>query len=839
MVNFTIDQLRRMMDVKTNIRNMSVIAHVDHGKTTLTDSLVGAAGIIAQNKVGQTCYTQTRPDEIGRGITIKSTAISMYFQIPEDVPLPTDSQGRGFLINLIDSPGHVDFSSEVTAALRVTDGALVVIDCVEGVCVQTETVLRQALCELIKPVLVVNKIDRVILELQLSPEEIYQNFCRAIETANVVISTYKPEQLGEIEVSPQAGTVAFASAIQGWAFTLHDFAKILAAKFGVPADKLMDKLWGDNFWDPSSRKWKKTPVGEDGSKLPRAFCQFIMEPIVKLCKSLVAGDKTIYDKLLTTIGVTLKAEERELTGKPLMKAVMQKWLPAAGTLLEMLVLHLPSPAIAQRYRVEVLYTGPLDDAVATSFKACNPDGPLLMYVSKMVPAADKGRFYAFGRVFSGTIRSGMKVRILGQNYSPGRKDDLFIKNVQRTVLLMGRTSEAVEDCPCGNVIGLVGIDQFLVKSGTLTDSEEAYPVKDMKFSVSPVVRVAVETVNPADLPKLVEGMKRLAKSDQLCQCYIEDTGEHIVAGAGELHLEICINDLRGFCNSAEIRTGPPVVSFRETVSQESNQMCLSKSPNKHNRLFMKAQPLVTELQDEIELNSLALDEPRERARKLIDKYNWDATDARKVWCFGPDNKGPNMLVDATKGVQYLEEIKDHMTSAFQWAMKDGPLCSENVRGVRFDLHDVSLHTDAVHRGGGQIIPTAKRCYHGCMLTAEPRLLEPIFLADITVPESAIGGIYAVLNKRRGHVIGSEQRPGTPLHMIRAYLPVLESFGFTEDLRSHTAGQAFPQCVFDHWSVLGGTGANAETVTNKVVADVRRRKGLSPSVMPLDHFLDKL
>ncbi|KAH3758054.1 elongation factor 2 [Pelomyxa schiedti] len=839
MVNFTIDQVRRMMDVKTNIRNMSVIAHVDHGKTTLTDSLVGAAGIIAQHKVGQTCYTSTRDDEIERGITIKSTALSMYFQIPEDVTLPDDSQGRGFLINLIDSPGHVDFSSEVTAALRVTDGALVVIDCVEGVCVQTETVLRQALHELIRPVLVVNKIDRVILELQLSSEEIYRNCRRAIETANVVIATYRPDQLGEVQVSPQAGTVAFASAIQGWAFTLHVFAKILAVKFGIPVDKLMEKLWGDNFFDPSSRKWKNTEVGDDGSKLQRAFCQYIMEPIVKLCKALIAGEHVVYDKMLAAIGITLKAEERDLNGKDLMKVVMQKWLPAADTLLEMLVLHLPSPAVAQRYRYETLYTGPLDDAVATSFRECNPSGPLLMYVSKMVPAADKGRFYAFGRVFSGTVRTGMKVRILGSNYTPGRKDDLFVKNVQRTVLLMGRTSAAVEDCPCGNVIGLVGIDQFLVKSGTITDSDEAYPVRDMKFSVAPVVRIAVETVNPAELPKLVEGMKRLAKSDQLCQCYIEDTGEHIIAGAGELHLEICIHDLREYYCTAEIKTGPPVVSFRETVTQESNQMCLSKSPNKHNRLFMKALPIMANLQDELENNPTAFVDPKVRARILVEQYGWAPTDSRKLWCFGPDNKGPNVLVDVTKGVQYLDEIQDSMTTAFQWAMKEGPLCSETVRGVRLDIHDVTLHTDPIHRGGGQIIPTAKRCYHGCMLTAEPRLLEPIFLADITVPESAIGGIYAVLNKRRGHVIATEQRLGTPLQVVRAYLPVLESFGVTEDLRSHTAGQAFPQCVFDHWALLGGTGASAESVTTKAISDVRRRKGLTPSVMPLDHFLDKL
>eukprot|EP01105_Mastigella_eilhardi_P027701 TRINITY_DN86_c0_g2_i1.p2 TRINITY_DN86_c0_g2~~TRINITY_DN86_c0_g2_i1.p2 ORF type:complete len:862 (+),score=187.73 TRINITY_DN86_c0_g2_i1:97-2586(+) len=829
-----------MMDVKTNIRNMSVIAHVDHGKTTLTDSLVGAAGIIAANKVGDMCYTQARADEQERGITIKSTAISMFFNAAEDVALPAASAGRGFLINLIDSPGHVDFSSEVTAALRVTDGAMVVVDCVEGVCVQTETVLRQALGERIKPILVVNKVDRVLLELQLGAEEIYQNFARAIESVNVVIATYRDDLMGDVQVYPNVGTVAFGSALQGWAFTLSRFAKMYAAKFGVDMHKMMDRLWGDNYYDPKGKKWKKVPEGDDGKPIPRAFCQFIMDPIIKLFRAVMGDDRPTLEKMLTGLNISLKPEEKEQNGKILLKTVMRKFLPAAETLMEMMVVHLPSPQIAQRYRVETLYTGPMDDPIASAIRACDPNGPVLMYVSKMVPTSDKGRFYAFGRVFSGTIRTGLKVRIMGSNYVPGKKEDLFVKSVQRTVLMMGRYTEPVEDCPCGNVIGLVGIDQFLVKSGTLSDHDDAFPIKDMKFSVSPVVRVAVEPKNPADLPKLVEGLKRLAKSDPLCQCYIEESGEHIVAGAGELHLEICLKDLREEYCSAELRTSEPVVSFRETVSEESNQMCLSKSPNKHNRLFMKACPLADELPEAIEGGEVAPnDDPKARARILAEKYGWDVTDARKIWCFGPDNKGANVLVDVTKAVQYLLEIKDSMVSAFQWATKEGPMCDENVRAVRFNLYDVALHTDAVHRGGGQIMPTARRCYYACMLTAEPRLQEPVYMCEIQCPESAMGGIYSVLNRRRGHVIAEEQRIGTPLYTVRAYLPVLESFGFTADLRSHTAGQAFPQCVFDHWAIIPGDPFEPTTKVAQVVEQVRKRKGLGEGIPPLDRYIDKL
>jgi len=838
MVNFTVDQIRAIMDIPKNIRCLSVIAHVDHGKSTLTDSLVCRAGIIANAKAGEARYTDSRQDEQERGITIKSTGVSLFYEVEEALP---GHESKQFLINLIDSPGHVDFSSEVTAALRVTDGALVVVDCVEGVCVQTETVLRQALGERIKPVLMINKVDRVILELQQDMEEAYQSFARTIESANVIISTYRDELLGDVQVYPQKGTVAFGSGLHGWGFTLNKFAGMYASKFGVEKSKLMERLWGDNYFDAESKKWVKSPVSASGKVLQRGFCQFIMDPIYKLFQGIMNGEKAKYEKMLVALKINLSSEEKEETGKNLLKIVMKKFLPAADALLEMIILHLPSPVVAQRYRVENLYEGPQDDECAMSIRNCDPNGPLMMYVSKMVPTSDKGRFYAFGRVFGGTIKTGQKVRIMGPNYIPGKKDDLYIKAIQRTVLMMGRYVEPIEDVPVGNTVGLVGVDQYLVKSGTITTSEVAHNIRVMKFSVSPVVRVAVEPKNPADLPKLVEGLKRLSKSDPCVQCYIEESGEHIVAGAGELHLEICLKDLQEeYMSGAELKTSDPVVSFRETVAAESDITCLSKSPNKHNRLFCRAEPLEEGLSEDIENGKCtSKDDPKNRARYLADTYNWDVTDARKIWCFGPDTNGPNILLDQTKGVQYLNEIKDSCVAAFQWASKEGVICEENMRGIKFKVLDVTLHTDAIHRGGGQIIPTARRVFYACCLTAQPRLMEPVYLVEIQCPETAISGIYPVLNRRRGHVISEEQRVGTPLYNVKAYLPVMESFGFTADLRSHTSGQAFPQCVFDHWQILTGDPLEVGSKANQVALATRKRKGAALEIPPLDRFLDKL
>jgi len=844
MVNFTVSEIRDLMDKKKNIRNMSVIAHVDHGKSTLTDSLVCKAGIIASSKAGEARFTDTRKDEQERCITIKSTAISLFYEMSEtDYAFIKQEKenDRHFLINLIDSPGHVDFSSEVTAALRVTDGALVVVDCVSGVCVQTETVLRQAISERIKPILFMNKMDRALLELQLDPEDLYQTFQRIVENVNVIIATYNDEEgpMGDITVDPTKGTVGFGAGLHGWAFTLKEFAEFYASKFKIEVPKLMTRFWGDNFYSPTEKKWSKN----QGEGYKRGFVQFVLDPIFKVFSAIMNFRKEEYMKLIEKLNIKLLPEDKEKLepgGKPLMKAVMKAWLPAGDCLLCMIGIHLPSPVTAQKYRAEMLYEGPHDDEAFNGMKSCDPNAHVMMYVSKMVPTSDKGRFYAFGRVFSGTIATGQKCRLMGPNYVVGKKEDLCVKAIQRTILMMGRYTEPIEDVPCGNICGLVGVDQFLVKTGTITTFENAHNLKVMKFSVSPVVRVAVEAKNPAELPKLVEGLKRLAKSDPMVQCIIEESGEHIVAGAGELHLEICLKDLEEDHACIPIKVSDPVVSYRETVIDESNQVCLSKSPNKHNRLYMKAVGMPDGLAEDIDRNEITpRQEFKARARYLNEKYDYDVTEARKIWAFGPEGTGPNLMVDVTKGVQYLNEIKDSVVAGFQWATKEGPLSDENVRGVRFNLHDVTLHADAIHRGGGQIIPTARRCLYACMLTASPRYLEPVYLVEIQCPESAVGGIYGVLNRRRGVVVEEMQVAGTPMFVVKAHLPVNESFGFTADLRSNTAGQAFPQCVFDHWQVMSGDPFEAGNKTSTIMNEIRKRKGLKEGAPELENYLDKL
>merc|ERR1719316_1923155 len=631
---------------------------------------------------GDARFTDTRADEQERGVTIKSTGVTLYFEHDDG----DDTPPKPHLINLIDSPGHVDFSSEVTAALRITDGAMVVVDCIEGCAVQTETVLRQSLQERVKPCLFVNKVDRCILELQMEPEDMYQRFRKAIEDVNVIIATYNDELMGDNQVLPEKGTVAFGSGLHGWGFNVERFAKIYAAKMGVDKEKMMKRLWGDSFFNPKKKVWTNVMQPEGCTEpLQRAFCQFIMGPIAQLMRAIMNDDKAKYEKMMTTLGITLKGDDRSLTGKPLMKRTMQIWINAADTLLAMIVSKLPSPVVAQKYRTENLYEGPMDDTAANAMKACSPDGPLMMYVSKMVPTSDKGRFHAFGRVFSGTIATGSKVRIQGPHYKPGSKEDLNIKNIQRTVLMMGRSVEQIADVPCGNTVALVGVDQYILKSGTITDLEDAHNITAMKYSVSPVVKVAVKPKDGKDLPKLVEGLKKLSKSDPLVVCTTEESGEHVIAGCGELHVEICLKDLREEYAQCDFVMSDPVVSYRETVSCESSIQCLSKSPNKHNRIYLKASKMEEELCAAIEDGACGPKaDIKDKVKILKEKYDWDDTSARKIWCYGPDTDGPNLVVDETQGVQYLNEIKEHVNSGFQWVTKEGPLCEENMRGIRFN-----------------------------------------------------------------------------------------------------------------------------------------------------------
>ncbi|KAF7351237.1 Elongation factor 2 [Mycena sanguinolenta] len=422
----------------------------------------------------------------------------------------------------------------------------------------------------------------------------------------------------------------------------------------------------------------------------------------------------------------------------------------------------------------------------------------------MVPTSEKGRFYAFGRVFSGTLRSdGQKVRIQGPNYVPGKKDDLFIKAVQGVFVMLGRDVESLEECPAGNLIALAGIDHFLLKNGTITSSETTHNMRALRFSVPQFIQVAVGVQNPKDLPALIEGLKIFSKSDSLVEVSVSASGEHLIAAVGEDHLATLVEDLTHEFVKVPVTVSDPIIQYRESVGAESAIQALSKSPNRHNRIYARAMPLGEELTRGIESRHVrSRDGFKVRARLLADEYGWEVTEGRKIWTFGPDATGPNLLVDCTRGVQYLNEIKDSCVAGFQWATKEGT--------------GRQCNADAIHRGGGQIIPTMRRAAYAAYLLAQPVLQEPVLLVQIECPETVLGGVHQCV-----------------------YVPVQQSLGLPNALHAATSGKALMQSEFDHWAAIPGSPLDKGSEVEGIVTKIRTRKGLDPAIPELGRFYDKL
>ncbi|AYV77843.1 MAG: mimivirus elongation factor aef-2 [Edafosvirus sp.] len=818
------------------VRNLSIVAHVDHGKSSLSDSILQLSGMVSKENAGRARVTDNRQDEIDRGITIKSTGVTLTV--------------NGYTINLIDSPGHADFNAEVSAALRVTDGALVLVDAVENVCIQTKTVLNQALAEKVTPILIINKIDRYFSELALDAESAYNQMNNIIATINSIIQTYRKDD--EFILSPEKGNVFFTCGLHNWGFGLKQFAKLYSKKINMPEEKLMTYLWGDYYFNP---KTKTITKDHSVSGAVRVFNKLIYEPIQNLYTSIRDAGTPMpgvpltelqeasvkkYTELMTKLDITLTKAEMKLSEKQLFKATMQNFVPLGTALLDGIINHLPSPVQAQAYRASVLYDGPQDDETFKSIKNCDPDGPLMIYISKNVPTADNSRFYAFGRVFSGTVKNGQKVTILGANYVHGKKLDMYVdKNIQGVSVMIGNKINSRESVMCGNTVALSGIDGYFTKTATITSiKDEPYPIKTMKLSVSPVVQVAIKVKNSSDLPKLSLGIKKLIKSDPSVVSYTSENGQIIIGATGELHMEICLNDLREFMNDAEIIVSKPIVPFRETISIESKE-CMAKSPNRHNRITVVATPLSEALVKDLEAGNFNFRDMASVSRRLVNEHGWEPYDAKKIWSFGPFGEEANILVDGTKAVAYLHEIKDSVINGFQNVCKGGPLCGEPVRGVMFKIVDVVLIADAIHRSTGQIEPASRRVMTACILTGKPQLIQPYYKLNISVTDEMVGTVYSAVGYKGGKITDDDRIEGTQTKMLTGTLPVLSSFGFDAFLREKTSGAAYPSCIFDHWGPLAGDPLDKESKVHQIIIENRKQKDIEAEIPPLDRFLDKL
>jgi len=714
------DKVIKIAGQPKQIRNIGICAHIDHGKTTFSDNLLAGAGMMSEQLAGKARQLDFHEDEAERGITIDSASVSMIHNVDE----------KDFLINLIDTPGHVDFGGDVTRAMRAVDGAIVLSCAVEGIMPQTETVLRQALKERVKPILFINKVDRLIKELKLTPEEMQKRFMKTIIGVNKLIKEIAEEKYGEKwQVNVNDGSVCFGSAFHNWGLSIP-----YMKKHGISFKEVIDA-----YESGEDEDWK----------------------------------------------------------------ALAKKAPIHEVVLDAVIGHLPDPVIAQAYRVPKIWHGDIESEEGKSLTFCNPKGPLFFVINKIVVDPQAGEICA-GRLFSGTMKKGTEV-YLNRAKMPSRIQQVYIYN--------GAKKEIVDNVPAGNIIGIGGVKARPGETVTLNPTE---PFEEITHLFDPVITKAIEATKASDLPKLIEVLRQITKEDPSIQIEInEETGEHLMHGMGELHLEIIENRIKSE-KGLDVKTSPPVVVYRETVTKPGLKF-EGKSPNKHNKLYFIVEPLEDEIYAKIkkgDIPQMRIKKKNLEVRNMFTDCGMDRKVADKV----RDVYEGNVLIDGTRGIVHIGEIMEMVMDTFEDVMKAGPFAKEPGMKVKVTLDDVKLHEDAIHRGPAQMYPAVRMGIKGSMMTAGPCLYEPKQILRIECPEEFMGEISKLINNKRGQLLDVQQEKATAT--IKAKLPVAEMIGWSSDLRSATSGRGISSLIDQMFEML------PHELQDKIKKQIVERKGVT-------------
>lgn len=728
-----IKKAREVMHVLPQIRNLCIAAHIDHGKTTLSDNLIAGAGMMSSDLAGAARVLDFDEQESARGITINAASASMVHQ----------HETTDYLINLIDTPGHVDFGGDVTRAMRAVDGCFILACAVEGPMPQTETVVRQALKEKVKPVLFINKVDRLINELQVTPEDMMERFKGTIQKVNKLIRQFAPEQYKkEWQVDVASGTVAFGSAYHNWGITVPYMAKS-----------------GISF-----------------------------KQIFEYCNN--EDQKTLAQKA-----------------------------PVHEVLLDMAVTKLPSPIQAQEYRIPNIWTGDLESEVGQAMLKCDPEGELAMMITKIWMDPHAGEV-AVGRLYSGAINQGESVYAIGAA-KPER--------VQQVSMMVGPDRITVPTVVAGNIAAITGI-RSAAAGVTLSRDKDFTPFEAIRHYSDPVVTVAVEPKNMKDLPKFIDALRSLAKADASLQVTTnQETGEALLAGMGELHLEITVFRIEEEQN-IQVKVSPPIVVYRESIEGNNHGRPFEgKSPNRHNRFYIEVEPLSPEVLQGLREGVFGDGPVRPKETKEIGdrfgEYGMDRDMMRKIYAIN----GTNVLVNDTKGIQALHETRELIIEAFNEVCKKGPVADEPMMGMLVRLVDAKLHEDAIHRGPAQTIPAVRNGLKGAILRARAILKEPMQKAFISVPNDWLGQVTREVTNRRGII---EDMPSEgDVTTVVGIIPVGETFGFSNDIRAASQGRAV-------WNTENMGFENLPPqLFDKIVGEIRTRKGLKPEPNPESYYAE--
>jgi len=717
------DKVLRLMKEPDKIRNIGIAAHIDHGKTTLSDNLLAGAGMISEELAGRQLVLDFHEDEQTRGITIDSANVNMVHEV----------EGKEYLINLIDTPGHVDFGGDVTRAMRAVDGAVVVACAVEGVMPQTETVLRQALKERVKPILFINKTDRLIKELKLTPEKMQERFIGIINGVNKLIKQIAPDEFKDKwQINVEDGSVCFGSAFHKWAMSIPYMKKTNLSFKNVIAAYETGEGW-------------------------KSLCQ---------------------------------------------KAPLHK------ILLDSVVKHLPNPIDSQKYRIKQIWRGELESEQGKSLINCDPKGNVAFVVTKIVVDKQAGEV-STGRLFSGTIRKGQDAYMNMSKKAVRLPQIIIYKGAQRI---------PVDEIPAGNIAGIVGLKGAF--AGETVSTTPMEPFEAIKHIFEPVVTEAIEAKKPSDLPKLIDVLRIVGKEDPSLEIEInEETGEHLMHGMGELHLEVIANRIRKE-KGVDITTSPPIVVYRETVTKPGPEV-EGKSPNKHNKFYFKVEPLENEIFAQIKAGEIHEGRVKKKDQDLwekLEKGGMPSKVARKV---KEIYKG-NIFVDGTRGIVHIGEIMEMCLDAFEDVMSGGPLAKEPCTKCKVIFTDCKLHEDAIHRGPAQVLPAVRDSIRLSMVNGKAMLLEPLQILQLESPSDYMGDLSKLVQNKRGQLLDMNEEAG---HLtVKAKLPVGEMFGFASDLRSATGGRGYQFLVDQMFEKL------PEELQAKTIKQIMERKGLTEAML---------
>lgn len=954
-------------------------------------------------------YTDTRLDEQARGLSIKAMPISLLFSnriyenIPNNILLNKKKDNvkyKSYLFNIIDTPGHVNFFDEFLCSLNICECCCLVVDVVDGCMYVTENIIKACIYENVKIILIINCIDKLIMDLRLPPNDAYHKINYTIEEINMKIESIcdllnkSNAEKKDFLLSPLKNNVLFSSSIYGVFFTLKSFSKIycnIYNAYNIDIDEFSLYLWGDIYYDEENFTFVKSPLYANQK---RTFVEFILNPLYKIFGYVCSEEKEFLIPFLQSFNISLKKSDYLYNTKYLLKKINGMIFQDTTAFVDIIIDNCPSPLDNAKNKTLQIYSGSLKTKISYDMMKCmkgDETDNLMIYIIKNYHRPECGMIDLFGRVMCGTIKKGQSVRILGEGYTLNDDEDMITRVITHLWIYEGRYRIEVDEIPAGNFCLIGGIDICINKTCTITnvkiktnknkedhvnlnwyddlndddnnivkykndkdiynldksallnDNENAeifYPLhKKFRYlnCVNSVFKVACEPINPSELPKMLEGLRKIDKVYPLSSTKVEESGEHIILGTGELYLDCILHDLRKLYGDLEIKVSDPVVQFNETIIETSALNCFAETPNKKNKIYMIAEPVQKELGDDIVQGLVHLNEDQnlnvneyistmdrilnknnESKRNIYDekddshddnddgdnmenhmngienkknifkdkeqkdehqindldkekrkstlnynidpnvisllknKYNWDILSIRSLWAFGPENNSPNILVDDSlfqeTNKENLYSIKDNIIQGFSWATKEGPLIEESMKGVKVKILRADIDDDPINRGAGQIIPTARRAIYSSVLLATPRLLEPILLTEIICSGDSVSAVYNVLSRRRGHVLKDFPKVGTPLYMVHAYIPAIESFGFETDLRTHTSGQAFCISMFDHWHIVPGDPLDKSVIlrplepapiqhlAREFLLKTRRRKGLSEDVT-INRFFD--